>query len=107
MRILYLSQYFPPEVGATQTRAYEMARGLVQAGHQVTMLAEVPNHPSGIIPPAYRGKWFERSDLDGIDVLRVWVLGLAGQEFSLAHGLLPDLHGKRCVGGRFAGAWAV
>ena len=73
MRILYLSQYFPPEVGATQTRAYEMARGLVQAGHQVTMLAEVPNHPSGIIPPAYRGKWFERSDLDGIDVLRVWV----------------------------------
>ncbi len=73
MRILYLSQYFPPEVGATQTRAYEMARGLVQAGHQVTMLAEVPNHPSGIIPPAYRGKWFERRDLAGIDVLRVWV----------------------------------
>ena len=27
MRILYLSQYFPPEVGATQTRAYEMAAG--------------------------------------------------------------------------------
>ena len=73
MRILYLSQYFPPEVGATQTRAYEMARGLAQAGHRVTMVAEVPNHPSGIIPPAYRGKWFERSDLDGIDVLRVWV----------------------------------
>lgn len=73
MRILYFSQYFPPEVGATQTRAYEMARGLVEAGHQVTMIAEVPNHPSGIIPPAYRGKWVERSTLDGIDVLRVWV----------------------------------
>ena len=81
MRILYLSQYFPPEVGATQTRAYEMARGLVQAGHQVTMLAEVPNHPSGIIPPAYRGKWFERSDLDGIDVLRVWVLASPVKSF--------------------------
>ncbi len=73
MHILYLSQYFPPEVGATQTRAYEMARGLVRAGHRVTMLTEVPNHPSGIVPPAYRGKWFERSELDGIDVLRVWV----------------------------------
>ncbi|HSN74663.1 MAG TPA: glycosyltransferase family 4 protein [Anaerolineae bacterium] len=73
MHILYLSQYFPPEVGATQTRAYEMARGLVQAGHRVTMIAEVPNHPSGIVPPAYRGKWVERSALDGIDVLRVWV----------------------------------
>jgi colanic acid biosynthesis glycosyl transferase WcaI len=73
MRILYLSQYFPPEVGATQTRAYEMARGLIQAGHHVTMVAEVPNHPSGIIPPDYRGKLYERTDLDGIDVIRVWV----------------------------------
>ena len=50
-----------------------MARGLVQAGHRVTMIAEVPNHPSGIVPPDYRGKWVERSELDGIDVLRVWV----------------------------------
>ena len=73
MRILYFSQYFPPEVGATQTRAYEMARGLVQAGHRVTMVTEVPNHPSGIIPSDYRGKWYEWSKLDGIDVLRVWV----------------------------------
>ena len=73
MRILYFSQYFPPEVGATQTRAYEMAAGLVQAGHQVTMVAEFPNHPSGIIPPHYRGRWYERSALDGIDVLQVWV----------------------------------
>ena len=73
MRILYLSQYFPPEAGATQTRAYEMSRAMVQAGHQVTMLAEFPNHPSGIIPPAYRGKRYEREQLEGIDVLRVWV----------------------------------
>ncbi len=73
MRILYLSQYFPPEVGATQTRAYEMARYLVSAGHQVTMLTEVPNHPSGIIPPEYRGNAYERVSLDGIDVIRVWV----------------------------------
>ena len=73
MRILYLSQYFPPEVGATQTRAYEMARGLVQAGHHVTMIAEIPNHPGGIIPPQYQGKLYERTNLDGIDVIRVWV----------------------------------
>jgi colanic acid biosynthesis glycosyl transferase WcaI len=73
MRILYLSQYFPPEVGATQIRAYEMARGLVRAGHHVTMIAEFPNHPSGVIPPAYKGKLYQRADLDGIEVLRVWV----------------------------------
>jgi colanic acid biosynthesis glycosyl transferase WcaI len=73
MRILYLSQYFPPEIGATQTRAYEMARYLVSAGHRVTMLTEVPNHPSGIIQPPYRGKPYQRADLEGIDIIRVWV----------------------------------
>ena len=81
MRILYLSQYFPPEVGATQTRAYEMARHLVQAGHQVTMLTEVPNHPSGIVPDEYRGKWFQRESLEGIDVLRIWVKASPAKSF--------------------------
>ncbi len=74
MRVLYLSQYFPPEVGATQTRAHEMARYLVTQGHQVTMLTEVPNHPAGIIAPAYQGKWWAWSRLDGIRVLRLWVI---------------------------------
>jgi len=73
MRILYLSQYFPPEAGATQTRSYEMAHNLILLGHQVTMITEVPNHPSGIIHPEYRGELFHRSNLDGIDVIRVWV----------------------------------
>ncbi|MBN1260834.1 MAG: glycosyltransferase family 4 protein [Anaerolineae bacterium] len=73
MRVLYLSQYFPPEVGATQTRAYEMASGLVRAGHEVTVLTEAPNHPEGIIPPDYRGKLWARENLNGIDVVRVWV----------------------------------
>ena len=73
MRILYLSQYFPPEAGATQTRAYEMARNWVQLGHSVTMLTEFPNHPSGIIPQEYKGKLFEHSVLEGIDIIRVWV----------------------------------
>lgn len=73
MRILYISQYFPPEAGATQNRAFEMARNWVRKGHQVTMLAEIPNHPTGIIFPGYRGKLVERSDLEGIDTIRVWV----------------------------------
>jgi colanic acid biosynthesis glycosyl transferase WcaI len=73
MRILYLSQYFPPEAGATQTRAYEMAHSWIQLGHSVTMLTEFPNHPSGIIPSKYKGKLFERTILDGIEIIRVWV----------------------------------
>jgi glycosyltransferase involved in cell wall biosynthesis len=73
LHVLYISQYFPPEVGATQTRAYEMARNLVQMGHRVTVLTEFPNHPKGVIPPEYRGKWVVYDRLDGIDVIRTWV----------------------------------
>ncbi|MDZ7338039.1 MAG: glycosyltransferase family 4 protein [candidate division KSB1 bacterium] len=74
MRILYISQYFPPEVGATQNRAYEMATNLVRMGHEVTMLTEVPNHPKGIIHPDYRRKLLVRERVDGVDVVRVWVV---------------------------------
>ncbi len=73
MRILYLSQYFPPEVGATQSRAIEMASNLVKLGHTVTVITEMPNHPQGITHPDYRGKFFLREWLDGIEVIRIWV----------------------------------
>jgi glycosyltransferase involved in cell wall biosynthesis len=73
MRLLYISQYYLPEVGVTQTRAYEMARHLAVRGHQVTVLTEVPNHLVGIIAPAYRGRLFQRRQEDGLDVIRLWV----------------------------------
>ncbi len=73
MRILYFTQYFPPEVGATQTRAWEMCRFLIDEGHYVTVVTEVPNHPSGIIPPDYQDRLSERKWESGIDVLRLWV----------------------------------
>lgn len=81
MRILYLSQYFPPEAGATQTRAYEMAHNWILLGHSVTMITEFPNHPSGIIPLVYKRKIFERTDMDGIDVIRVWVKASPVKDF--------------------------
>src|SRR5438270_5343607 len=73
MRVLYFTQYCPPEVGATQTRAAEMSRYLASRAHKVTVVTEVPNHPSGIIPPRYRGRLSERVMEDGVDVLRLWV----------------------------------
>ncbi|HOT97426.1 MAG TPA: glycosyltransferase family 4 protein [bacterium] len=73
MNILYITQYFPPEVGATQNRAFEMATNLVRLGHQVTILTEFPNHPRGIIPPEYHRRWYVKDELEGIRVIRVWV----------------------------------
>jgi colanic acid biosynthesis glycosyl transferase WcaI len=50
-----------------------MSRYLAAMGHKVTVVTEVPNHPSGIIPPRYRGRLSERVCEDGVDVLRLWV----------------------------------
>lgn len=38
MRILYIHQYFGTPAGSSGTRSYEMARKLIQAGHEVTMI---------------------------------------------------------------------
>ncbi len=72
MRILFFCQYFTPEAGAPAARTHEHARRWVERGHQVTVLCGLPNHPDGIVPPAYRGKWLYRETIDGIQVLRCW-----------------------------------
>lgn len=74
MRIVIFTQYFPPEVGATQTRMDCFARTLASRDHSVTVVTEVPNHPSGIVASPYRRRLLARDRSSGIDVVRVWVL---------------------------------
>ena len=38
MKVLYFHQHFSTPRGATGTRSYEMARRLLERGHQVTMV---------------------------------------------------------------------
>jgi len=73
MRILMLTQYFPPEKGAAQVRLWELAKGLRNQGNEVTVVTAFPNHPTGIIPDEYRGKLFLKEQMDGITVLRTWI----------------------------------
>ncbi len=76
MKILYVSQYFPPEMGAPAARAAELSRHWAAAGHEVTVLTGFPNHPTGVVPPEYRGK-FRRlvihEHTDGVNVVRTWL----------------------------------
>ena len=73
MKILYISQYFYPEVGATTNRALANVRYLSGKGHEITVLTEVPNHPQGVIRDGYRGKIFMSEKLEDFLVKRVWV----------------------------------
>ena len=59
-----------------------MARYLAEQGHHVTIVTELPNHPSGIIPEKYRGRLSERINDEGVDVLRMWVWASPEKTFS-------------------------
>jgi glycosyltransferase involved in cell wall biosynthesis len=77
MRILFLSPYFPPEMGAPSARVSELARHWAQAGHDVTVLTGFPNQPNGVVPPEYR-KAMRRlvltEDYFGARVERTWLI---------------------------------
>lgn len=77
LRVILLSQYFPPEVGATQSRMQAFAEHLAAQGHQVTVICEFPNHPHGVIPTAYRGLLYQDDRSNPYRILRVWVLASA------------------------------
>jgi glycosyltransferase involved in cell wall biosynthesis len=73
LKVLLVSQYFPPEIGATQSRMQAFAEYLARRGHDVTVIAEFPNHPLGVFPPGYRGRLVEDDRSNPYRVLRVWV----------------------------------
>ncbi|MCC6349906.1 MAG: sugar transferase [Candidatus Eisenbacteria bacterium] len=73
MRVLFVTQYFPPETGAAPARALHFARALARAGHEVRVLTGLPNHPAGEVRPEYRGVRRRTEQADGIRVERVWL----------------------------------
>ncbi|MGH9702168.1 MAG: glycosyltransferase, partial [Candidatus Acidiferrales bacterium] len=79
MRILILTQYFPPETGAPQTRLAALARELVRLGHEAEVVTAMPNYPVGKIFPSYRGRFYCREAWEGVPIHRVWVHASMGK----------------------------
>lgn len=73
MKILILTQYFPPEVGAPQNRLYELSVRLKQKGAAITVLTAMPNYPQMIIHESYKGKFRHYEEMDGLKVYRSWI----------------------------------
>ena len=71
MRILFLSDNFPPEGNAPATRLHEHAMRWVRDGHCVTVITCAPNFPEGRLFPGYRNRWRQVEMVDGIRVVRV------------------------------------
>lgn len=74
MRILVVTQYFPPDMGAPAGRFFDFAQHWVANGHEVTIVTGLPHFPGGEIHAGYRGRLLLREQVDGIDVRRCFTL---------------------------------
>ena len=81
MKILFLSDNFPPEVNAPATRTFEHCREWVKAGHEVTVITCFPNYPQGRVYPGYKNSLCKTEWMDGIKVVRVWSYMTANKGF--------------------------
>lgn len=74
MKILIVSSYYSPEIGAAPSRITNMAEGLHRRGAEVDVLTTLPNYPRGRIFNGYRGCFHRRESDGGITIHRYWLL---------------------------------
>lgn len=82
MKILFLTDNFPPEVNAPATRTYEHCREWVKAGNEVTVITCFPNYPTGKVYEGYKNSLRKTEWMEGIKVIRVWSYMTANKGFA-------------------------
>lgn len=82
MRVTFLTHYYPPEVGAPQTRIAALAAGLAGRGVEVTVHAPPPHYPGGHMLAGHRNRLFTAEDDGPIRVVRSAVLPAPNRGFA-------------------------
>jgi colanic acid biosynthesis glycosyl transferase WcaI len=90
MRILLLIIQFPPDVNSTGLLMAQVAEGLREHGHEVTVITAFPHYEKFEVWPEYRGRLARRDTHNGVDVLRLWVYA-SGAKQRMIHRLLSYL----------------
>jgi glycosyltransferase involved in cell wall biosynthesis len=72
MKILFVTDNFPPEVNAPATRTYEHSQEWIKSGAEVTVITCFPNFPHGEIYKGYKNRVYQKENIDGVNVIRVW-----------------------------------
>ncbi len=56
MKILIITQYYPPEIGAAASRWGDYVSIMTQRGYNLTVVCEAPNYPNGQYYTGYKNK---------------------------------------------------
>ncbi|MBF0289976.1 MAG: glycosyltransferase family 4 protein [SAR324 cluster bacterium] len=70
MNVVFVSNYFPPEVNAPATRIYEHARQWSKESGNIEVITSVPNYPEGILHTGHQNQ-FSQETVEDILVTRV------------------------------------
>ncbi len=73
MKILFITDNFPPEVNAPATRTYEHC--MAWKKHEdvdITILTCFPNFPHGKVYEGYSNRLYQTEMIEGIKVIRLW-----------------------------------
>ncbi|MGM0377874.1 MAG: glycosyltransferase WbuB, partial [Bacteroidota bacterium] len=81
MKILFLTDNFPPEVNAPASRTYEHCKEWIKLGAEITVITCFPNFPQGKVYEGYKNQWKKVEEIDGIKVIRVWSYISANEGF--------------------------
>jgi glycosyltransferase involved in cell wall biosynthesis len=82
MRVTFLTHYYPPEIGAPQSRISALAAGLAQRGADVQVHAPPPHYPDGRIRQGYGNRPLRRGQENGVPVWRSAVLAAPNRGFA-------------------------
>ena len=72
MKILFITDNFPPEVNAPATRTLAHCKEWVKDDVEVTVLTCAPNFPYGKVYEGYKNKLYQTEMIEGVKVVRVW-----------------------------------
>src|SRR5688572_4551184 len=86
LRVLIVVNHYPPDINPSGKLMHQLAVGLRELGHTVDVLTTFPHYQSFRIEPAARGKLFEREEVAGGQVLRVWAFA-SGHKQRMLHRL--------------------
>lgn len=73
MKLVLVSQWYPPEQAPIGYMVRELAQAMIARGHEVTVITGFPNHPSGNVFGGYRKQWCLKEKVDGIDIWRMYL----------------------------------
>jgi hypothetical protein len=70
MHILIVSALFPPEPVVSSQTSADIVNGLIECGHQVSVIAPFPSRPGGKLYVGYSRRLYQREKSVSFNLLR-------------------------------------